>query len=86
MALDYDLWWRLYRKGGPLLYVNEFVAVNRDHWATKTNQNRRQHYREAIEVVRKYYGSVPLKWWFAQPYAVGLRGLLAWWAGRRRKI
>lgn len=76
MALDYDLWWRLYRACGGLQFVDAFVAVNRDHHDTKTQSQRSLHYREAIAVVRKHYGRVPLKWWFAQPYSVWLRSLL----------
>lgn len=76
MAMDYDFWWRIYKTGGPLHFVNEFIAVNRDHCDTKTRNWRRMHYREAMEIVRKYHGSVPLKWWFAQPYAVWLKGIV----------
>lgn len=75
MAMDYDLWWRLYRKVGALQFVDKFVAVNRDHEATKTKTLRRRHYQEAMAVVRKYYGRVPLKWWLAQPYAVWLKSI-----------
>jgi hypothetical protein len=76
MAMDYDLWWRLYRRFGAPVFVDAFVAVNRDHAATKTGTQRRAHYREAIEVVRRHYGRVPLKWWLAQPYAVWYRSLI----------
>jgi len=80
MALDYDLWWRLYRAFGPLLFVDTFAAVNRDHSRTKTSSNRRLHYKEAMAVVRKYHGSVPVKWWLAQPYSVWLRALMHRWS------
>lgn len=70
MAMDYDLWWRLYRNFGELGFVDHFVAINREHADTKTRNNRRLHYREAMKVIRRHYGSVPLKWWLAQPYAV----------------
>jgi hypothetical protein len=70
MAMDYDLWWRLYRQRGPLGFVDAWVAVNREHAGTKTRNNRALHYREAIDVVRRHHGSVPLKWWLYQPYAV----------------
>ena len=70
MAMDYDLWWRLFKAFGPLQFVDEFVAVNREHADTKTKIKRRLHYQEAMAVVRKHYGRVPLKWWMAQPYAV----------------
>jgi glycosyltransferase involved in cell wall biosynthesis len=76
MAMDYDLWWRLYKTIGPLRYFDEFVAVNRVHAATKTKNNRRKHYQEAMSVVRKYYGHLPLKWWLAQPYSVWFKSIL----------
>jgi hypothetical protein len=75
MAIDYDLWWRLYKNLGSLEFVDEFVALNRDHADTKTNTQRQLHYREAMAVVRKYHGHVPLKWWLAQPYAVWLKAV-----------
>ena len=73
MAMDYDLWWRLYRRFGAPLFVDAFVAVNRVHAGTKTETQRRRHYQEAMGVVRKYYGRLPLKWWWAQPFAVWYR-------------
>jgi GT2 family glycosyltransferase len=76
MAMDYDLWWRLYRRFGKPAFVDEFVAVNREHRDTKTSSKRAAHYREAMAVVRKHYGRVPLKWWLAQPYAVWYRSLI----------
>ena len=76
LALDYDMWWRLYRFSGPLKFVDTFVAVNREHDQTKTQTMRRKHYQEAIQVVRKHAGYVPLKWWLAQPYAVWFRSFL----------
>lgn len=75
MVMDYDLWWKLFKRIGPLHFVNEFVAVNREHELTKTRTLRRRHYSEAISVVRKYHGSVPLKWWLLQPYAVWYKAL-----------
>ena len=75
MAIDYDLWWRLYKNFAPLEFVDDFVALNRDHADTKTNTQRRLHYREAMAIVRKYHGRIPLKWWLAQPYAVWLKAV-----------
>ncbi len=77
MAMDYDLWWRLYKNFGPLVMVDEFVAVNREHDATKTNTKRSLHYKEAMQTVSKYYGSIPLKWWLYQPYSVWYKTLMA---------
>lgn len=75
MAMDYDLWWRLYKHVGALQFVDKFVAVNREHELTKTKTQRRLHYKEAMAVVRKYHGRVPLKWWLAQPYAVWFKSV-----------
>jgi glycosyltransferase involved in cell wall biosynthesis len=77
MAMDYDLWWRLYKQVGALHFVDDFIAVNRDHEATKTKTYRRRHYQEAMAVVRKYHGRVPLKWWLAQPYAVWFKSIFS---------
>lgn len=76
MVMDYDLWWRLYRQEGSFRYVDEFLAVNREHEQTKTSSLRRRHYDEAIRTVRKHHGRVPLKWWLAQPYAVWYKALM----------
>ena len=75
MAMDYDLWWRLYKQFGPMCFVEDFVAVNRDHDATKTKTLRMCHYKEAMAVVRKHHGRIPLKWWLAQPYAVWFKSI-----------
>jgi glycosyltransferase involved in cell wall biosynthesis len=75
MVMDYDLWWRLFKLAGPLQFIDEFVAVNREHELTKTKMQRRRHYQEAMSVVKKYYGQVPLKWWLAQPYAVWFKSI-----------
>ena len=75
MAMDYDLWWRLYKHVGALHFIDYFIAVNRDHEATKTKTLRRRHYQEAMSVVRKYHGYVPLKWWLAQPYSVWFKSI-----------
>jgi glycosyltransferase involved in cell wall biosynthesis len=76
LAMDYDLWWRLYRQFAPPVFVDSFLAVNREHDATKTATQRRAHYREAMSVVKRHYGRVPLKWWIMQPYAVWYRSVI----------
>ena len=76
MAMDYDLWWRLYKQLGAMQFVDDYVAVNREHEATKTKTLRRRHYQEAMAVVLKYHGSLPLKWWLAQPYAVWFKSIV----------
>lgn len=75
LAMDYDLWWRLYKELGALHFIDDFIAVNRDHNLTKTKTFRKRHYQEAIAVVRKYNGHVPLKWWLLQPYSVWFKSI-----------
>lgn len=79
MAMDYDLWWRLYRRFGPPGYVPHEIAVNRNHDRTKTHTHRRDHYREAMATVNRHYGRVPIKWRLAWPIAVWAR---TWWHSR----
>lgn len=82
MAMDYDLWWRLYRQCGEPVFVDKLIAVNRQHSDTKTQSQRVSHYREAMQVVKEYSGSVPLKWWFYQPYSVWYKAALNWYRQR----
>ena len=76
MSMDYDLWWRLSQVGSGPIYVDEDVAANRDHEKTKTNTRRRQHYKESMAIVKRYYGRIPLRWWLAWPISV-------FWRSRR---
>ncbi|MBZ5761976.1 glycosyltransferase [Rhizobium sp. VS19-DR104.2] len=76
MVMDYDLWWRLFKQHGALHFLDDFVAVNREHAETKTKTLRRRHYREAMAIVRQHNGSIPLKWWIAQPYSVWYKSLI----------
>lgn len=78
MAMDYDLWWRLFNRFGPLEFIHQDIAVNRVHALTKTTNFRRLHYEEAMAVVKREYGSIPLKWWLMQPYAVWFKTLKAY--------
>jgi glycosyltransferase involved in cell wall biosynthesis len=72
-SMDYDLWWRLYKKFGELRFLDDFVAVNRVHEGTKTRNFRQQHNDESVAIVKKYNGKVPLKWLLLRPYAVWFR-------------
>ena len=44
--------------------------MNRRHAATKTTARRREHYEEAMAVVKRHYGRVPLKWYLMLPLCV----------------
>ena len=72
-ALDYELWWRLYKAGGKFIYLRQYVATTRAHLDTKTASQRKKHVLEAMRAVRRHYGRVPLKWYLAWPYSVWAR-------------
>ncbi len=76
LAMDYDLWWKIVRRYGPLYYLTEFVAANRVYGQTKTSSMRRLHWREAMSVVKKYTGRVPIKWYLLWPWSVWFKS--AW--------
>jgi len=73
LAFDYDLWWRLYHAYGKPAYCKEFVAATRLHKDTKTASQPALHYQESMEVVKRNWGSVPLKWRAAGPIVQMLR-------------
>ncbi|MFT7686567.1 MAG: GT2 family glycosyltransferase [Candidatus Azotimanducaceae bacterium] len=70
MSMDFDLWWRVYKQFGPLGYLSEFVAFTRIHGETKTSTRRKEHYTEAMALIKHHYGSVPLIWYFKWPWSV----------------
>jgi hypothetical protein len=72
MAMDYDLWWKLFKRSARRRTCPSTSRSTASIAARRPRRKRVQHYREAMSVVRKYHGSVPLKWYLAQPYAV-------WW-------
>lgn len=67
MAFDYDLWWRLFKVHKKPVYNKCFVAATRMHQETKTAKNTGLHYQESIEVVKKNWGSIPIKWRLGLP-------------------
>jgi GT2 family glycosyltransferase len=83
LALDYDLWWRLYKAGGEPAYLRQYGATTRAHLDTKTASQRKAHVLEAMAVVRRHYGRVPLKWYLAWPYSVWARSL--WYKLRKKE-
>jgi glycosyltransferase involved in cell wall biosynthesis len=84
-ALDYDLWWRVLLRFGNPLQIGDYVATTRAHMDTKTARARQLHYDEAVSVVRRHYGRVPIKWRLAWPISVGARTLYYRWRMSRRQ-
>jgi glycosyltransferase involved in cell wall biosynthesis len=62
LAFDYDFWWRLFNEYGKPVFYKRFAAATRMHSATKTANFAEDHYAESMDVVRRHWGTVPLKW------------------------
>lgn len=64
LALDYDFWIRLARRG-RFTRVGEVLAASRMHRDNKSLARRGGVYREVARVLRAHYGYVPYTWSFA---------------------
>ena len=60
-CLDYDLWWRL-SKVGKIGYIDRFVACTRDHPNSKTRTQRKLVNDEAVSILLRHWGMVPVNW------------------------
>ncbi len=61
MCLDYEYWIRLsqdYNFG----YLKEYIGSTRIYGETKTSTQQQQHLKEAVTILMKYYGNVPMHW------------------------
>ena len=76
MAMDYDLWWRIYKAYGTPYFLDDLVSVNSIHSETKTNKYRKLHFTESMSVVKCHYGSIPARWWLAYPYSVFFKAMI----------
>jgi glycosyltransferase involved in cell wall biosynthesis len=74
-AMDYDLWWKIFLSFGPLDRLRQDVSVNRAHSGTKTRSARREQCLEAMRVVKRHNGRIPMKWYLAWPYSVWYKTL-----------
>jgi GT2 family glycosyltransferase len=61
MCMDYDLWWRLHKKG-EIGYLDHFTACSRDHEGTKTRNNKEKHFQETFKLLKTHFGFVPFHW------------------------
>lgn len=61
MCLDYEYWIRLaehYEFG----MIREYIGATRMYAQTKTATMQRVHVKEAVGILRQYYGEVPMHW------------------------
>ncbi|MDE7310460.1 MAG: glycosyltransferase [Eubacterium sp.] len=75
MCLDYEYWIRLaqtYAFG----MIKEYIGATRMYAQTKTATMQTVHVEEAISVLQRYYGSVPMHWAVTKVLANHPQGLL----------
>lgn len=61
MCLDYEYWIRLAQKY-TFGFVKEYIGCTRMYGETKTSTMQQQHLKEAMNILMKYYGEVPMHW------------------------
>lgn len=61
MCLDYEYWMRLAQKY-EFGFIEEYIGATRMYGETKTATMQQQHLKEAIGILAKYYGKVPMRW------------------------
>lgn len=60
-VFDYDLWIRLSRRS-LFVAIPKMLAASRMHPANKSLGQRRQMFEEAIQLLRRHFGYVPVNW------------------------
>jgi Glycosyl transferase family 2 len=67
-CLDYDYWMRI-AKHFRIGYLDKYLANTRLHLDTKTLSKRVEVHQETLQVVKRHYGQVPLRWINAYSHA-----------------
>jgi hypothetical protein len=60
-CLDYDYWMRI-AKRFRIGYLETYLANSRLHLDTKTLSKRVEVHQETLQVVKRHYGQVPMRW------------------------
>lgn len=68
MCLDYEYWIRLARRY-EFGFIKEYIGSTRIYKNTKTATMQQQHLEEAVRILMKYYGRVPMHWVAAKALA-----------------
>ena len=61
MCLDYEYWIRLAQRY-DFGFIKEYIGSTRMYGETKTSMMQQQHLKEAMNILMKYYGKVPMQW------------------------
>lgn len=77
MCLDYEYWIRLAGKY-EFGFIKEYIGSTRIYGNTKTSTMQQQHLKEAICILMKFYGRVPMHWIVTKMLIDYPRGVLQW--------
>ena len=61
LCMDYELWIRI-AQIGKISYIPDYIATSRMYEENKTLSRRQEVYSEICNVIKKYYGYVPVSW------------------------
>lgn len=75
MCLDYEYWIRLSEKY-DFGFIKEYIGATRMHAQTKTATMQAVHAKEAIRILYRYYGKVPVHWVVTKVLADHPQGLV----------
>jgi glycosyltransferase involved in cell wall biosynthesis len=67
-CLDYEYWMRI-AKRFRIGYLEQYLANTRLHMDTKTFSKRVEVHQETLQVVKRHYGQVPIRWINAYAHA-----------------
>jgi glycosyltransferase involved in cell wall biosynthesis len=67
-CMDYEYWMRI-AKRFRIGYLGSYVANSRLHLDTKTLSKRVEVHQETLQVVKRHYGQVPMRWINAYAHA-----------------
>jgi glycosyltransferase involved in cell wall biosynthesis len=67
-CLDYEYWMRI-AKRFRIGHLNKYLANTRLHLDTKTLSKRVEVHQETLQVVKRHYGQVPIRWINAYSHA-----------------
>ena len=65
--LDYELWLR-WQRAFQFFFLDDFLSMSRLHAGAKTMTNRKKLILEIVDVVHRYYLTVPRSWAIALSY------------------
>ena len=66
------------------IFTEDYIASNRIHDNTKTNNQRFINYIEYNKILQEYYGRIPIQRRLAFPYTVWIKNICTWFIAKRR--